>query len=94
MRRCRHDIMRDIIETIRDFDEGEGIPPSRMLFGKSSGSFTYKALYPHLDKLCDTGMIERRPGVMVRSKRYKLLPKGTLWLSSFNQLEEMIEGGE
>lgn len=89
--RCRHEITRDLLETVRDGGR-EGVAPSRLLFGKSKGSLSHRRLKPWLRRLSGAGFIELGPGRSITSRLCTILPKGRLWLLRFNQLEEMIEG--
>jgi len=90
--RCGHDITRDILKALIEHDEGEGVAPSRLLFGKQKGSLNYQTLNPWLERLSDTGLITVLPGSSIRSRLCSILPKGELWLLRFNRLEEMVEG--
>ena len=93
-RRCTHEVTRDILSLLRDIDEGEGVPPTRLFMGPTGGMLNSRTIKPWLARLCKAGLIEELPKVTKRTRRYKLLPKGARWLLRFNQLEEMVGGGE
>lgn len=90
--RCRHEIMGDILGSLVKYDTGKGVTPSRLRLGRH-GALNYDRLKPWLERLDDAGFVSSSPGRSKGWKLYRISPKGTLWVSRFNQLEEMIGEG-